>query len=208
MKLLLATQNLGKYKEIKRMLEPLSVEVILPEEKLEVEEKGSSFLENAYLKAMAYFEKYKLPTLADDSGLVVPSLEGYPGVFSSRFYSIDWGGKEEVQTSEDQANIKKLLRLMRGLSDRKAYFKAVLCLVLKDGLGVFSEGLCEGEIAQAPRGSEGFGYDPIFIPEGYSKTIAELSPQEKDLISHRGKALRRLKEFIELWREAVSKIPL
>jgi XTP/dITP diphosphohydrolase len=201
MKILLATQNLGKYKEIKRMLEPLSVEIILPEEKLEVQEKGNSFMENAYIKAMAYFEKYHMPTLADDSGLVVPSLGGYPGVFSSRFYSIDWGGREEVQTSEDQTNIKKLLRLMRDVSDRRAYFKAVLCLVLEEGLSLFAEGICEGEIAQSPKGSEGFGYDPIFKPKFYEKTMAELSPQEKDLISHRGKALRKLKEFLEIWKK-------
>jgi XTP/dITP diphosphohydrolase len=201
MKLLLATQNLGKYKEIKRMLEPLGVEVILPEEKLNVEEKGNSFMENAYIKAMAYFEKYRIPTLADDSGLVVPSLGGYPGVFSSRFYSIDWGGREEVQTSEDEANIRKLLRLMKDVSDRRAYFKAVLCFVLEEGLNIFSEGICEGEIAQSPKGSEGFGYDPIFKPKFYEKTMAELSPQEKDLISHRGKALRKLKEFLEVWKK-------
>jgi XTP/dITP diphosphohydrolase len=201
MKILLATQNLGKYKEIKRMLEPLGVEVILPQEKLDVEEKGNSFMENAYIKAMAYFEKYRIPTLADDSGLVVPSLGGYPGVFSSRFYSIDWGGREEVQTSEDEANIRKLLRVIRDVSDRRAYFKAVLCLVLEEGLGIFSEGICEGEVAHSPKGSEGFGYDPIFKPKLYEKTMAELSPQEKDLISHRGKALRKLKEFLEIWKK-------
>jgi XTP/dITP diphosphohydrolase len=201
MKILLATQNLGKYKEIKRMLEPLGVEVILPQEKLDVEEKGNSFMENAYIKAMAYFEKYRIPTLADDSGLVVPSLGGYPGVFSSRFYSIDWGGREEVQTSEDEANIRKLLRVIRDVSDRRAYFKAVLCLVLEEGLGIFSEGICEGEVAHSPKGSEGFGYDPIFKPKFYEKTMAELSPQEKDLISHRGKALRKLKEFLEIWKK-------
>ena len=183
------------------MLEPLGVEVILPEEKLDVEEKGNSFMENAYIKAMAYFEKYRIPTLADDSGLVVPSLGGYPGVFSSRFYSIDWGGREEVQTSEDEANIRKLLRLMRDVSDRRAYFKAVLCLVLEEGLSIFSEGICEGEVAQSPKGSEGFGYDPIFKPKFYEKTMAELSPEEKDLISHRGKALRKLKEFLEIWKK-------
>jgi XTP/dITP diphosphohydrolase len=201
MKILLATQNLGKYKEIKRMLEPLGVEVILPQEKLEVEEKGNSFMENAYIKAMAYFEKYRIPTLADDSGLVVPSLGGYPGVFSSRFYSIDWGGREKVQTSEDEANIRKLLQVMRDVPDRRAYFKAVLCLVLEEGLNIFSEGTCEGEIAQSPKGSGGFGYDPIFKPKFYEKTMAELSPQEKDLISHRGKALRKLKEFLEIWKK-------
>jgi XTP/dITP diphosphohydrolase len=203
MKILLATQNLGKYKEIKRMLEPLGVEVILPQEKLDVEEKGNSFMENAYIKAMAYFEKYRIPTLADDSGLVVPSLGGYPGVFSSRFYSIDWGGREEVQTSEDEANIRKLLRVIRDVSDRRAYFKAVLCLVLEEGLGIFSEGICEGEVAHSPKGSEGFGYDPIFKPKLYEKTMAELSPQEKDLISHRGKALRKLKEFLEIWKKCI-----
>jgi len=196
MKVLLATKNQGKVREIERILKDFQIEVVIPEKEVYVEEGSNSFMENAHIKAMAYFREYRMPTLADDSGLVVPSLEGYPGVFSSRFYSIEWGGKEPVQTTENQANIKKLLRLLEDEQDRKAYFKAVVCLVLEEDLYLFAEGVCEGEIAKAPRGSQGFGYDPIFIPLGYQRTMAELSPQEKDRISHRGKALKRLGEFL------------
>ncbi len=203
MKLLLATQNRGKIKEISRMLRHLNIELIQPEEEIEVEESGKSFMENAYLKALAYFKRYDIPTLADDSGLVVPSLEGYPGIYSSRFYSLDWGGKEEVQTSKDQANIKKLLRLLEGSKDRRAYFKAVVCLMLNEEFYIFAEGVCHGEIAESPRGSAGFGYDPIFKPLGYEKTIAELSPEEKDGLSHRGKAIRKLSQFIEKCKHSI-----
>ncbi len=203
MKLLLATRNVGKIVEISRMLKPLGVDVIQPEEEIAVEERGKSFMENAYLKALAYFKRYGIPTLADDSGLVVPSLEGYPGIYSSRFYSLDWGGREEVETGKDQANIKKLLRLLEGNQDRRAYFKAVLCLMIEEEFYIFTEGICHGEIAESPRGSGGFGYDPIFKPLGYEKTMAELSPEEKDSLSHRGKAIKKLSQLLETCKHSI-----
>ena len=196
MKILVATSNPGKLREIERILSPLGYEVVKPPEKLDVEETGETFLENAYLKAKAHYEKFKLPTLADDSGLVVESLGGYPGVFSSSFYSLEFGCKEEPSGSADEANIRKLLRLLQGKEDRGARFVAFVVLYLGNK-GIFAEGECEGEIVESPRGSGGFGYDPVFRPEGYNKTMAELSPEEKDKISHRGKALRKLAEILE-----------
>ncbi|WP_461828648.1 RdgB/HAM1 family non-canonical purine NTP pyrophosphatase [Aquifex sp.] len=196
MKLLVATTNEGKLREIKRILEPLGIEVIPPPEKLGVEETGSTFLENAYLKAKAYFEKFRIPTLADDSGLIVEAIAPYPGIYSSRFYEIEFGGKEEIRGSKDEANIRKLLRLLEKEGNRKAKFVAFIVLYT-EGKGVFTEGEVIGEITREPRGDKGFGYDPIFKPEGYDKTMAELSPEEKDRISHRGKALRRLVELLK-----------
>lgn len=190
-RILLATGNPKKAEEMKRLLEVYSVQVEVPEEEINVEEVGSSFLENAYIKAQAYYEKYRMPTLADDSGLVVYALDGYPGVFSSRFYEHEYGGKEEVKISKDDANIRKVLRLMQGIENRKAKFVAFLVLSSGDA-GYWAKGECEGSILPEPRGSQGFGYDPIFQPEGIQKSMAQLESEEKDLISHRGKAIRNL----------------
>jgi XTP/dITP diphosphohydrolase len=190
-RILLATGNPKKAEEMKRLLEAYSMQVELPEEEINVEEVGSSFLENAYIKAQAYYERYRMPILADDSGLVVYALDGYPGVFSSRFYQHQYGGKEEVKTSKDDANIRKVLRLMQGVENRKAKFVAFLVLSLGDA-GCWAKGECEGSILPEPIGSQGFGYDPIFQPEGIQKSMAQLKPEEKDLISHRGKAIRNL----------------
>lgn len=191
MRIVLATSNRGKAEEIKRILEPLGFEILIPEDKVPVEEKGNTFLENALIKARAYFDRFKVPALADDSGLEVRALGGYPGVFSSRFHAIEFGGVERVEGSEDEANIKKLLRLMKGKKDREAKFVCWVVLYTGEG-GVFSYGECRGIIAEGPRGTGGFGYDPVFIPEGLSRTMAEIGPEEKDSISHRGKALRNL----------------
>ncbi|EDP75711.1 RdgB/HAM1 family non-canonical purine NTP pyrophosphatase [Hydrogenivirga sp. 128-5-R1-1] len=196
MKLLAATTNPGKLREIRRILQPLGYEVIEPPEKIHVEESGFTFLENAYIKAKAYYEHFSMPALADDSGLVVDALGGYPGVYSSRFYSIDFGGREELKGSKDDANLRKLLRLMEGKENRSASFVAFVVLYM-GGKGFFSRGECKGVIAEQPKGEGGFGYDPIFIPEGFSRTMAELSPEEKDGISHRGKALRALSELLK-----------
>ena len=195
MRVLAATTNEGKLKEIKRIMEPLGFEVVEPKRKLKVEESGTSFLENAYLKACAYYKEFGLTTIADDSGLVVNSLQGYPGIFSSRFYSLDFGGKELPEPSATEANIRKLLRLLKGIEDRGAKF--VACVVLYTGdKGLFAEGECKGEILEEKRGEGGFGYDPIFKPEGFEGSMAQLSPEEKDRISHRGKALRKLSELL------------
>ncbi len=196
MRIIVATTNRGKLREIERILTPLGYEVVEPPGRLEVEERGTTFLENAYLKAKAYYERFGLPSLADDSGLVVEALGGYPGVFSSRFHSIEFGGREEVSGSADEANIRKLLRLLKGERNRRAKF--VACVVLYSGdRGIFAEGECRGSVAESPRGSGGFGYDPIFVPEGYDRTMAQLTPQEKDRISHRGRALRKLADLLK-----------
>ncbi|RUM32351.1 MAG: non-canonical purine NTP pyrophosphatase, RdgB/HAM1 family [Aquifex sp.] len=196
MKLLVATTNEGKYREIKEVLGKYGIEVIKPEEKLKVEETGCTFLENAYLKAKAYYEKYKVPALADDSGLIVEAISPYPGIYSSRFYEIDFGGKEEVKTNKDEANIKKLLRILENTENRKAKFVAFI-VVYGGSWGIFTEGEVRGEITRYPRGEGGFGYDPIFVPEGYNKTMAELPSEEKNKISHRGKALRKLVKILK-----------
>ncbi|SHK48654.1 RdgB/HAM1 family non-canonical purine NTP pyrophosphatase [Thermocrinis minervae] len=197
MKILVATSNRKKLRELMDILSPYGFELELPEETLEVEETGTTFLENAYLKARAYYQRYRLPTLAEDSGLVVPSLGGYPGIYSSRFHSIDFGGVEHGK-DPDRANIKKLLRLMENVEDRRAYYYACVVLYIGDG-GVFAEGRCEGAISREEKGSYGFGYDPVFIPEGYNKTMAELPPEEKNRISHRRRALTRLLEVLR-WK--------
>ncbi len=196
MKILVATTNRGKLEEIRRILNPLGYEVMEPPEKLEVEERGTTFLENAYLKARAYYERFKVPSLADDSGLVVDAFGGYPGVFSSRFHSIEFGGREDLRDSVDEANVRKLLRLLKGKENRRASFVACVVLYLGDG-GLFAEGECRGSVAEFPRGSGGFGYDPVFVPEGYDRTMAQLSPEEKDRISHRGRALRKLADLLK-----------
>ncbi len=200
MKIIVATTNEGKLAEIERILSPLGFEVQPPPRKLEVKESGDSFLENAYIKAQAYYEKFGMPTLADDSGLVVSAMAPYPGVYSSRFYSLEFGGVEEVRGNKDTTNIRKLLRLLEKEKDRSAKF--VACVVLYIGeKGLFSFGECKGSIAYEPRGDKGFGYDPIFVPEGFDKTMAEISPEEKDRISHRGKALRNLLDLIKTLKD-------
>jgi XTP/dITP diphosphohydrolase len=196
MRILAATSNKGKLREIRRILEPLGYEILEPPRKLEVEEAGNSFLENAYLKAVAYYREFGIPSLADDSGLVVEALGGYPGVYSSRFYAIPYGGVEELNSPEDEVNIRKLLRLMKDRENRRAKFVAFVVLYM-DGKGFFSQGECGGEIVSEPRGEGGFGYDPVFKPEGFERTMAELSPEEKDSISHRGTALRKLASLLK-----------
>lgn len=194
-RLLLATTNKGKIREIKEIFKASDIELVEPEKEIEVKEDGSSFLENAYKKAKAYYEVYKIPTLAEDSGLVIKALDGYPGLFSSRFYSLEWGGVEKVEGSKDEANIRKVLRLMEGVEDRRASFVA-FAVVCFGEYGLWAEGRCEGVILHKPVGEGGFGYDPIFQPLGYEKSMAQLSSQEKNLISHRGKAMRRIMELL------------
>lgn len=194
--LILATKNMGKFKEAKRILEPYGIRVELPEEDIHVEETGCSFLENAYLKAKAYYYVYWSPILAEDAGLEVECLDGYPGVYSSRFYSIDYGGREEVSGSVDEANIRKVLRLTAKAEDRSARFISFFVLHMGDG-GYWSRGECKGKILKEPAGEGGFGYDPIFSPEGFDVSLAQLKPEDKDRISHRGKALRNLMSIIK-----------
>lgn len=156
-----------------------------------VEESGSTLEENAYLKATAAFEHTLLPTIADDTGLEVEALGGLPGVRTARFAG---------EHADAEANMRLLLEMLRSKPNRRARFRTVLCY--RDNLRtVFAEGICEGTIAEQPRGSGGFGYDPLFIPDGFDRTFAEMHPDEKHAISHRGRAIAALVQTLqELWQ--------
>ncbi len=204
-KILVATTNKGKLKEFKRLFSELGIEILslddMPE-KITVEETGETFLENAIQKARTYALHYKLPTIAEDAGLEIDALVGYPGVYSARFYELEeFGGKELVEESKDKANIKKVLRLMEGVENRKARFVSVVVFYMPRDFGLWTEGYCYGEITEKPVGEGGFGYDPIFKPEGYGKTMAQMTPEEKNAISHRGEAVRKL---INLLKKVIS----
>jgi len=184
-KLVLASGNPGKLREIRELLPGFQV---LPQSELgieEAEEPFDTFLENALAKARHASRAAGLPALADDSGLTVPALGGEPGVHSAYYAGRD-GGREE----RDRRNNEKLLRNLQD--DRRAYYTCVMVLVRdpEDRNPLVAEGVWRGEIARAPRGSNGFGYDPLFLVG--SKTAAELDPSEKNRISHRGLALQKL----------------
>lgn len=193
---LVASSNPKKVKEIEKILSPLGIKVLKPPQNLEVEETGTTFLENAYLKAKAYYEKFKIPTIADDSGLIVEAIAPYPGIYSARFYSLERFGKEEPTPSADAANIRKLLRVLKDKEDRGARFVSFVVLYLGEK-GLFTEGVVEGWIAKEPKGEGGFGYDPIFIPQGFEKTFAQMTPEEKNKISHRYRALKNLYQLLK-----------
>lgn len=191
MKLLAATNNKGKIKEIKEILSDLGITVITPQEaglSLEVEETGSTFEENAALKARAWSKASGMPSLADDSGLCVDALSGRPGVMSARFAGAG---------ASDEDNIALLLRNLEGREDRSARFVCVAALALPDGEVVSAEGRYEGVIIDTPMGAEGFGYDPVFFDPLMGKTLAQMTPAEKNARSHRKQALDRLKEKLQ-----------
>lgn len=192
--LLIATSNMGKVKEINELLKDLHLEIKTLQNFCKIEppeETGKTFFENAYIKAKYWAEKTGLMCLADDSGLEVDVLNKAPGVYSSRFAG---------ENATDEENNKKLLELLKGipLEKRKARFVCVIVVYHPSGKFITAEGTWEGIIGFEPRGSYGFGYDPIFlVPEyNYKKTAAELAPEEKNKISHRGKALAKLKEIL------------
>lgn len=201
MQILLATTNEGKVRELKKLLEGLDIEILSLKDmdrKIDIQEDRHTFLENALKKAKEYSIFYNLPTIADDSGLVIDALDGLPGVYSARFYDIDFGGKiSDSSKTADQKNIEKVLRLMEGQKNRKAKFVSSVVFYSPEGWGLFAEGECRGEINTIPVGDKGFGYDPIFIPEGYSITMAQLDLDEKNKISHRGKAFSKLIEKLK-----------
>ena len=185
MKFALATANPGKIREIREILSGSDVELVSREELgiyFEVEETGSTFFENAFIKAKAVSEASGLPAIADDSGLIVDALDGEPGVYSSSY------GGEELEGSQ---RYLYLLEKMKNKEQRRAKFVCTIVCVFPDGSYISAEGECAGQIAAAPRGSGGFGYDPVFLVDGTNKTIAELSQKEKNQVSHRGAALRR-----------------
>ncbi len=196
-KVVLATRNAHKAEELERILarENLAIEILtvadFPDAP-EVEETEDTFIGNALLKAHALVKHTGLPAIADDSGLCVDALAGAPGVLSAR-----WSSASE---NVDQANLELVLRQLIHTPDeqRGAQFVCAAVLVLPDGTEIVKSGVVEGDILTAPRGTNGFGYDPIFQPTGFSQTTAELSPAEKDAISHRGKALRQLVQAIKV----------
>lgn len=193
MKLVLATKNAGKVVEFRRILEELgakNLEVVgldsFPEIG-EIEETGTTFEENALLKARTICKLTGFPALADDSGICVAALDGAPGLYSAR-YSGDG----------DAANNAKLLEELKDVPDEKrnAYFICVAAFVSPDGFEKVEEGRFYGKILHETRGNGGFGYDPLFLPEGLDRSTAELTAQEKDAISHRGKAMRAIAPHI------------
>ncbi len=191
-KLILATNNRDKIFEIKRILEGIELEILSAsdfDDFPEIEETGSTLAENAILKAKTIRDRYRLPCLADDTGLEVDYLDGEPGVFSSRFAG-------EGCSYDD--NNRKLLSLLEGVpaEKRSARFKTVIAFGDIDGEIQTVEGVLEGHIATEPRGTFGFGYDPVFIVAAINTTLAELPPEEKNRISHRGRALAGIKPII------------
>ncbi len=190
MKMLVATTNRGKVRELAEALDGLGFEILDLESaglagRQAPEESGSTFAENALLKASIWFEASGLLTVADDSGLVVDILGGRPGLHSARY------------GDTDAERIRRLLSEMDGVpsTERTARFVCSLALVGENLAEVFT-GECEGRIRHTSHGSAGFGYDPVFTPDGETRTFAEMSPGEKSAISHRGHAIRKLREFI------------
>lgn len=192
MKMVLASKNAHKLAELQAILSAQGVEVALESDvgvDVEVEETGATFEENALLKARAVMEASGLPAIADDSGLCVDALNGAPGVYSARY-----GGPE----LDDKGRYKLLLENMRGMLDRRCKFVSCICCCFPNGDMLTARGECPGTLAYAPKGEDGFGYDPVFFVPSLKKTFAELTPEEKNAISHRGVALVR---FAEVLRE-------
>ena len=192
-KLVLASSNPGKLREFEALLAPLGMEVV-PQASLGVsdaEEPHGTFVENALAKARHASRAARLPALADDSGLCVPALGGEPGVHSAYY-----AGPEGDRDARDARNNRKLLAEL--LDERAAYYCCVMVLVRRpdDPRPLIAEGLWHGEIARAPRGANGFGYDPLFVVAGTGRTAAELAPADKNRISHRALAARRLLEML------------
>lgn len=189
-KLVFATNNAHKLDEISSILgekvELLSLKDIHCD--VDIPETADTLEGNAMLKAEYIYENYGLDCFADDTGLEVEALKGAPGVYSARYA----GG--EGHNSE--ANMQKLLQNMQGVQNRKAQFRTVICLIL-DGKKHLFEGVVKGEIIKEKRGGSGFGYDPIFIPEGYTKTFAEMGNETKNKISHRALAVEKLCRFLK-----------
>ena len=189
----IASRNAHKLREIGRICAAWPVEWLTVENHEgpwpEVEETGSTYLENALLKARAGAAALDEPALADDSGIEVDALGGRPGPKSARFAAED---------ATDQQNLDELIRALKGVpgSGRTARYRCLAVLAFPDGRELHEEGICEGTLLGKPRGTHGFGYDPIFVPEGWDRTMAELEDAEKDRISHRGRAFRALGEAL------------
>jgi XTP/dITP diphosphohydrolase len=185
-RLVLASRNEHKLRELSRLLRPHELEPLPPGVELPPE-TGTTFASNALIKARAAATATGRPAVADDSGIEAAALNGAPGVWSARYAGED---------ATDEQNLHKLLSEVADGGDRRVAYVCALAYVEPGGEEVLVEGRCEGVLAQEPRGSEGFGYDPAFVPDDYTdgRTMAELAPDEKDAISHRGRAARALRE--------------
>ena len=191
MALLLASNNSGKLREVRALF--AEVEVVAPAAlglDLAVEESGQTFAANALLKARAYAEASGQIALADDSGLEVDALGGAPGIYSARY-----GGPDLDDAGRCQLLLAELAPYPAP-AQRQARFRCVLCAVSSDGRQCRAEGTCEGQIAPAPAGTNGFGYDPVFLVPAYAKTMAELDPQIKNSLSHRAQALAAIRPLL------------
>ncbi len=192
MKLVLASNNAHKAREFREILAPLGIEVITQGEagcRLEVDETGETFEENAYLKAAAAMSATGEAAVSDDSGLEVDALGGAPGVHSARYT-----GRHEDTDADRRA---LLLKNLAGEEHRDARFVSAICCVFPNGDTLRSRGTCEGSIAWSEAGENGFGYDSLFIPEGEDRTMAQLSADEKNAISQRGQALREFSRILK-----------
>ena len=193
MRFVLATNNPKKLAEMAGILKSLGVEVVSPKDlgiTVDVEETGSTFAENAMLKAKAICKAADLPAIADDSGLCVDALNGAPGVYSARY-----GG----EGLDDRGRYMLLLSSLRGAPTRAAHFACAVACAFPNGDTLTAEGRCDGSIAYAPLGEGGFGYDPVFLLPGTGKTFGQLTQEEKSAVSHRGRALREFSEKLETY---------
>lgn len=187
-KLVIATGNKGKYRELEQIIgEGFAEEIVFAPELsgLVVEETGRTYAENAMLKARAWAKVSGLPCLADDSGLEVQALDGAPGLYSAR-----------VVLGMDEDRVSWLLGRLSGNENRCARFVACLALCEPEEYTLITEGYCSGTIADCPRGDGGFGYDPVFVPEGYGRTFAELPAEKKNAVSHRAMSFRKMMELL------------
>lgn len=188
MQLIFASNNQGKIKEVQKLV-PDSIQIMTLKQAgifADIPEPFHTFYENARAKAEYIYQSTGKNCFAEDSGLIVPALGGAPGVYSARYAG---------EPSNDEANNAKLLQAARDIQSKEAYYQSVICLIM-DGEFHYFEGKCRGVITLEPRGTGGFGYDPLFIPDGYKQTFAELPPEVKNKISHRAEAMRQLGKFL------------
>lgn len=188
-KLIIATKNKHKLKEIETIFKGVSIPSIssMPSDMPEIIENGETFMQNSLIKAKAVYARTKIPSLADDSGLCINSLGGKPGLYSARYGGENLGYKEKMQMILEELKDKK---------DRSAYFITSAVCVLNDKYYIAVEGKVNGKIIEEPRGLDGFGYDPIFMPEGFNITYAEMPEDKKNSISHRFIAMSKMKKIL------------
>ena len=195
-KIVIASSNPGKLREFQQMLAPLGIEIV-PQSRLGIaaaDEPHATFVENALAKARHASRLSGMPALADDSGICVAALGGEPGVHSARFAGGSPAGSPGARENQDRRNNEKLITLLDGQADRRAHYYCVIVLTRHAGdpEPVIAEGRWHGEVIDTPRGTNGFGYDPYFYLPEFGRTAAELPPEEKNAVSHRGRALAQL----------------